>query len=48
MKLEVKCAQCARVLGYYEGESFSVYPSVDFMKVVCDRCLGKNMETSKK
>jgi len=38
--LEVKCVRCKRVLGKYEGESFNVYPAVDFMQVVCDQCLG--------
>jgi hypothetical protein len=39
--LEIKCIRCKRVLGKYEGESFNVYPVVDFMEIVCDRCLGK-------
>jgi phage FluMu protein Com len=40
MKLEIRCVRCKRVLGYYEGEGFSLFPTVDFMEVVCNRCLG--------
>ncbi len=44
MKLEIKCVRCQRVLGIYDGESFHIYPAVDFMEVACDRCLGKESE----
>jgi ribosomal protein S14 len=36
VKLEIKCASCGRVIGYYDGDDFVLIPPSQM--IVCRKC----------